>query len=99
VQELSGDVTGSSKNLQQDVWLALKARKESLEAQLKNKMDKLKELCVKEAVSGTKSTVLADTYQLLGIFYGLCLFCTVMSLSLTHVLRMCICHISNKVSK
>jgi len=48
VRELSGDGTesSSSKNLQQDVWLALKARKESLEAQLKQKMDKLKELCL-----------------------------------------------------
>jgi len=53
VQELSGDVSESSKNLQQDVWLALKARKESLEAQLKHKLDKLKELCLKEAVSLT----------------------------------------------
>ena len=52
---------GSSKNLQADVWLALKARKESLEAQLKNKMDKLKELCIKEAVSGIVFTVVADT--------------------------------------
>ena len=57
VRELSGDGTesSSSKNLQQDVWLALKARKESLEAQLKQKMDKLKELCLKEAVSGSNS--------------------------------------------
>ena len=53
VQELSGDSTGSSKNLQQDVWLALKARKESLESQLKHKLEKLKELCLKEAVSPT----------------------------------------------
>jgi len=42
---------GSSKSLQHDVWLALKARKESLEAELKNKLESLKELCVKEAVS------------------------------------------------
>ena len=53
MRELTGDGTGSSKNLQQDVWLALKARKESLEAQLKHKLEKLKELCLKEAVSLT----------------------------------------------
>jgi len=53
VLELSGEGSESSKNLQQDVWLALKARKESLEAQLKHKLEKLKELCLKEAVSGT----------------------------------------------
>jgi len=48
---VSGDMSESSKNLQQDVWLALKARKESLETQLKQKLDKLKDLCIKEAVS------------------------------------------------
>jgi len=53
VHEVSGDSTGSSRSLQQDVWVALKARKESLEAQLKHKLDKLKELCIKEAVSPT----------------------------------------------
>ena len=55
VHELSGDGSESSKSLQQDVWLALKARKDSLEAQLKHKLDKLKELCLKEAVSITLS--------------------------------------------
>ena len=60
VRELSGDMSESSRNLQQDVWLALKARKESLEAQLKHKTDKLKELCLKEAVSSS-STFTADT--------------------------------------
>ena len=60
MQELSGDVSESSKNLQQDVWLALKARKESLEAQLKHKLDKLKDLCLKEAVS-TAILVIVDT--------------------------------------
>ena len=53
MREVSGDISESSKNLQQDVWLALKARKESLEAKLKHKIDKLKDLCVKEAVSST----------------------------------------------
>jgi len=52
VQDASEDGSDSGRNVQHEVWTALKARKESLEAQLRRKLDKLKDLCVKEAVSG-----------------------------------------------
>lgn len=40
-----------SRSVQRDLWLALKARKDALESELKAKLEKLKELCLKEAVS------------------------------------------------
>jgi hypothetical protein len=44
-----GDDSDSARAAQHDLWLALKARKEHLEIDLKNKLEKLKELCIKEA--------------------------------------------------
>jgi hypothetical protein len=42
-----------SRNVQRDLWSALKARKDTLESELKAKLEKLKELCLKEAVSAS----------------------------------------------
>ena len=50
-QDCGSDESEMSRSIQRDLWAALKARKDSIETELKLKLEKLKELCLKEAVS------------------------------------------------
>ena len=62
----ASDDSEISRSVQRDLWMALKSRRDALEAEIKTKLVKLKELCLKEAVS--RFILILDLFHLGNMF-------------------------------